>query len=502
MLFNSIEFLFFFPTVVIIYFIIPERYRWVFLTVSSYYFYMCWKAEYILLIIGSTLINFYSGILIEKSVSQTSKRNVFLVNIIFNLGTLFAFKYLNLFSSSVQELLRLFNIFYEVPLINLLLPVGISFYTFIALSYSIDVYRGTRKAEHHLGYFAAYLSFFPQLLAGPIARSTNLLPQFSEKQEFDSQRVSDGLKLMLWGFFKKLVIADRLAILVNQVFNNPHNYEGFTLLLASYFFAVQIYCDFSGYSDIAIGAAKVMGFKLMENFKQPYYATSISDFWNRWHISLSTWLRDYLYLPLAYSLTRKFPNKKYFKIRSDKLIYTSATSITFLLCGLWHGASWTFVIWGAIHGFYLTFAVWTKKLSNKIYSLLRMKKESTFRNVVDIIITFHLVLFAWIFFRANSLNDAIYILNQIILIPPIESLKEIFNLNFGVNIGLRKYDLFVVFYSIIIMETVHLMQRHNKIRNFFSNKPRFIRWAIYYFLIFSILLFGEFNLTEFIYLQF
>lgn len=503
MLFNSYEFLIFFPVVVILYFLIPHRYRWIFLTAASYYFYMSWKAEYVILIIASTLVNFFSGLYIEKLANFKAKKNILLLNLLFNLGMLFAFKYLNFFSSSIQDLLSSINIFYEIPNIQLLLPVGISFYTFIALGYTIDVYKGIRKAENHLGYFAAYLSFFPQLLAGPIARSTSLLPQFSEKHDFDSRRVSDGLKLMLWGFFKKIVIADRLAILVNHVYNNPQNHEGVTLLLATYFFAVQIYCDFSGYSDIAIGAAQVLGFKLMENFKRPYYAASISDFWNRWHISLSTWLRDYLFLPLAYNFTRNMPRKNYLNMPTDKLTYTFATLITFLLCGLWHGASWTFIIWGAIHGFYLIFAVWTKKISNKLYLKFNMKKGSWVRKVFDVVFTFHLVLFAWIFFKANSFPDAFYIITHIF---PLKLDEFIYILSSTgateAALGLTKRGIILVIISIGILEFVHYLQSKGSVRSMLANKPIFVRWAIYYLLILSIISFGEFNMQEFIYFQF
>jgi D-alanyl-lipoteichoic acid acyltransferase DltB (MBOAT superfamily) len=439
----------------------------------------------------------------EKAEKSRTKRNYFIINIFFNLGTLFAFKYLNFFNSSLQHILNNFNIFYDLPLIKFLLPVGISFYTFIALGYSIDVFRGTRKAEYHFGYFAAFISFFPQLLAGPIARSTQLLPQFFENREFDSQRVSDGLKLMLWGFFKKLVIADRLAILVNQVYNTPQNYEGFALLLATYFFAFQIYCDFSGYSDIAIGAAQVLGFKLMDNFKRPYYASSISDFWNRWHISLSTWLRDYLFLPLAYYFTRKMPGKNYLKLRSDKLIYTFSTMITFLLCGLWHGASWTFVIWGAIHGFYLIVAVWTKKLSSNVYTFLKIKKASVLRNAVDIFITFHLVLIAWVFFKANSLSDAVYIITHIFPLKLNDFIMLLSSTGAAETaLGLTKRGLILAIISICILEIVHFLQSRGSVRQILSQKPILLRWAIYYLLIISIISFGEFHMQEFIYFQF
>lgn len=490
MLFNSISFLIFFPTVVVLYFLMPQKYRWVFLLAASYYFYMCWKAEYIVLIIVSTVIDYYAGIKMEQAKEKIKKRRFLFLSLMSNLGLLFTFKYFNFFTNSFESVLNNFNIFYDSPMFKMLLPVGISFYTFQTLSYSIDVYRGERKAERHLGYFALYVSFFPQLVAGPIERSTRLLPQFFEKHEFDSTRVSDGLKLMLWGFFKKVVIADRLSILVNQVYNNVEAHEGVSLLLATYFFAFQIYCDFSGYSDIAIGAAQVMGFSLMDNFNRPYYAKSISEFWKRWHISLSTWFRDYLYIPLGGNRVRKW--RWYINL-----------FVTFLVSGLWHGANWTFVIWGAIHGFYLVFAIWTNKITNRIYSVLKLYQGSKARKIVDVLITFHLVLFAWVFFRANSFNDAIYILGNIF---PL-NIEEFFKLLSSTGatqaaLGLTKRGIILAFLSIGFMEIIHFFQRHRKMRSFLSEKPLIVRWFVYYILIIAIISFGEFRMQEFIYFQF
>ena len=490
MLFNSIEFVFFFPIVVILYFITPHKYRWIFLLAASYYFYMCWKAEYIILIILSTIIDYFAGIMMEKAETISKKRNYLILSLVSNLGLLFSFKYFNFFNTSLQPIFDNFNIFYNSPSFNLLLPVGISFYTFQTLSYSIDVFRGERKAEHHLGYFALYVSFFPQLVAGPIERSTTLLPQFRKKHEFDSQRVSNGLKLMLWGFFKKVVIADRLAILVNHIYNDVYSYEGFPLLLATYFFAFQIYCDFSGYSDIAIGAAQVLGYDLMDNFKRPYFSKSISEFWKRWHISLSTWFRDYLYIPLGGNKVAKW--RWYLNL-----------FLTFLISGLWHGANWTFVIWGAIHGFYLIFAIWTKNITDKIYQLFALTKNSKRKKYIDVLITFHLVLFAWIFFRANSFSDASYILTHLFPLNIGEFISTITSTG-GTQalLGLTKRGLVLAFLSLGFMELIHLFQRHRKMRQFLSDKPLIVRWSIYYALIIAIISFGEFSLQEFIYFQF
>ena len=305
---------------------------------------MCWKPEYIFLILFSTIVDYYCGLKMEGAQNRTYKKLFLTLSLFTNLSVLFAFKYLNFFSDSIRYILNEFNIFYNIPYFNVLLPVGISFYTFQTLSYTIDVYRGQKKAEKHLGVFALYVSFFPQLVAGPIERSTRLLPQLKKENSFDYLRFKNGLLLMLWGFFKKIVIADRLAVLVNTVYNNPIDYQGITLIIATIFFAFQIYCDFSAYSDIAIGASKIMGYDLMKNFNRPYFSKSIAEFWRRWHISLGSWFRDYLYFFLG-------GNKK------GQLIWYKNLMLVFLISGLWHGANWTFVIWGFLHGFYMIFSI-------------------------------------------------------------------------------------------------------------------------------------------------
>ena len=490
MLFNSIHFLLFFPVVVVLYFLLPHKYRWIFLLVASYYFYMCWKAEYIFLIIASTTVDYFAGIKMEEAKSTRRKRLFLMLSLLSNLGLLFTFKYFNFLSDSVHLAFQSINIFYDAPTFKLLLPVGISFYTFQTLSYSIDIFKGKRKAERHLGYFALYVSFFPQLVAGPIERSTRLLPQFFVKQEFSMSNLGDGLKLMMWGFFKKVVIADRLAILVNQVYNHSEMHNGVTLLIATYFFAFQIFCDFSGYSDIAIGAAKVMGFDLMKNFDRPYYSKNISEFWKRWHISLSTWFRDYLYIPLGGNRVNKW--RWYFNL-----------FVTFLVSGLWHGANWTFVVWGAIHGFYLVFAIWTKSIAKWIYKALGLNSKKRIRDIVDVFITFHLVLFAWVFFRANSLQDAIYILSHLFPLQIGEFLDMLQSTGATeVALGLTKKSLILAVLSIGLMEMVHFYQRKKKMKDLLAKQPTLVRWTVYYAFIIIIISFGEFSMQEFIYFQF
>lgn len=338
MLFNSFHFLLFFPLVCLLYYLLPPRLRWVFLLLASYYFYMNWEPVYALLIAGSTLITYGCGLLVERYRGERRKQRLFLLGSLFlNFGILFIFKYYNFLTGSIFSLLSWLGIRFAFPEFTLLLPVGISFYTFQAVGYSLDVYRGDIKPERYLGIYALFVSFFPQLVAGPIERARNLLPQFKEIHRFDETNATQGLKLMLWGYFMKLCVADRLALYVDAVYNNVSEHNGTSLLLASIFFAFQIYCDFGGYSLIAIGAARVMGFSLMENFRRPYFAQSIKEFWGRWHISLSTWFKDYVYIPLGGNRVGRFR-------------HALNLFVTFLVSGIWHGANWTFVLWGGFHG--------------------------------------------------------------------------------------------------------------------------------------------------------
>ena len=402
MLFNSVEFIAFFILITTVFFTIPSRFQWMVLLAGSYVFYMCWKPVYILLIIASTLVDYYCGARMGEA-SHSSRKRYLAISLITNLVLLVFFKYFNFFNDSVREVFQQLNLSYAIPALHILLPVGISFYTFQTLSYSIDVYRGHRAPERHLGRFALYVSFFPQLVAGPIERSTHLLPQFTQTHAFDPDRVSSGLRLILWGFFKKIVIADRLALYVNMVYNDPTGFHGLSLILATYFFAFQIYCDFSGYSDIAIGCARVLGFDLMTNFKQPYFSRSISEFWSRWHISLSTWFKDYLYIPLG--------GNRVVRWRWFLNLY-----VVFLVSGLWHGANWTFVVWGALHGLYLVVGLATADVRARLCD--RLQAPAAWVHLGQIMLTFHAVAFAWIFFRANTLADANYIASHLFSLSP------------------------------------------------------------------------------------
>lgn len=482
MLFNSLHFLIFFPIVVTLYFIIPHRFRWILLLTSSYYFYMSWKAEYAILIMISTLAGYFTSQQIEKA-ETTGKKKLFLsISLIANLGMLFGFKYFNFFNESISRFLQSISIPFHPLTLKVLLPVGISFFTFQTLSYSIDVYRGKIKPEKNLGKFALYISFFPQLVAGPIERAENLLPQLHEKHYFEYKRVTDGLKLMLWGFFKKVVIADRLAIVINTVYNNVGDYTGIPLLLATVFFSFQIYCDFSGYTDIAIGAAQVMGVRLMDNFKRPYHSKSPAEFWRRWHISLSSWFQDYVFNPLYLKISKL----SYLKNWSYKIKHTFSFGATVLiglpLLGLWHGANWTFVLFGAYHGIFVLVYYLTRRWWDKLHYLLRIG------------LTFSIISFSWVFFRANSLSDVVYVLKH---------LFTGWNLNFyQVHLNVSEIGLIITILFIIFMEIVHFLQRHIRMRMFLSDKPIWLRWTVYSVIVLGILIFGEFEGTPFIYFQF
>lgn len=487
MVFNSVKFLFFFVIVITIYFSIPHRFRWIWLLGASYYFYMLWKPLYIFLIVITTLITYYTAIRMGQTDLRSRRKKFLFFSMLSNLGLLFVFKYYNFFNDSLRTLFQDYHLFYRIPSFDLILPLGISFYIFKSLSYTIDVYRGDKAPERHLGFFALYVSFFPQLLAGPIERATRFLPQLREKFAFDYRRVTDGIKLMLWGFFQKMVIADNLATLVDSVYNHPAEYQGIGLLIAIVFYSFQIYCDFSGYSDIAIGAAQVMGFTTMVNFNRPYFSKSIPEFWRRWHISLSTWFRDYLYIPLGGN--RVSIPKWYFNL-----------FFVLLICGLWHGANWTFVVWGGLHGFYLVLSALTQGIRGKIYKTFALDKVPRLHHSLKTLVTFSLVSLAWIFFRAHSISDAIYILSHL-----FTGWQDIFHVDVLIKNPLwdsLKFEWITGLASIGVLILVEWGARHGSMVEMISAKPIWIRWPAYYFILLSILLFGHFGTKQFIYFQF
>lgn len=409
MFFNSLSYLFFLLAVAIVVYIIPGKYQWIWLLICSIFFYYTLLPTYLILFFVLIILNYYLGLAIENS---DIKRNfIFILSICFNIIILAFFKYFGFFQSLVIEIKG--RSVYD-PLLKIILPVGLSFFIFTILSYLIEVKRGTINAERHIGIFAGYLLFFPKIMQGPIEKPGKIIPQFREKKCFNYELVVEGLKLMLWGYFKKLVVADRLAIYVDAVYNNYEQHSGASLLLATIFYSFQIYADFSGYTDIAVGSAKVLGFNLTNNFNRPYFADSIKEFWNRWHITLSVWLRDYLFLPIAVFFTRKIKNTKYFGLPIEKWIFMLATIITFSICGLWHGEGLNFLIWGLLFGIYLTIANWSLSLQKNIRKKLDISKKSKLYRVYGIIITFLLVSFTWIFFRADTTRDALNIIESIL----------------------------------------------------------------------------------------
>ena len=396
MLFNSLAFLIFFPVVTAGYFLLPHSYRKWWLLGASCFFYMSFVPIYIVILAFTIGVDYVAGIWIEKSEGR-KRRWVLIASIVSNLGVLAFFKYFNFLNESIAVAVRSAGFDYGVPDLGILLPIGLSFHTFQSLSYTIEVYRRHQVAERRLGVFALYVMFYPQLVAGPIERPENLLRQIPMPQQFEADRVLQGLRQMLWGFFKKLVIADRCAAVVNLVYQDPGSHDGWTLLLATYLFAMQIYCDFSGYTDIALGAARIMGFRLMVNFRTPYRSSSIKEFWARWHISLSSWFRDYLYIPLGGN--RVVKGRWYFNL-----------FLVFLLSGLWHGANWTYVIWGGLHGGYLVLAIVCAPLLTRFTRISRLDVRPRLQRALNVLVTFHLAVFAWLFFRANSLADAMKVL--------------------------------------------------------------------------------------------
>lgn len=445
---------------------------------------MAFVPIYILILGFTIVIDYFAGIYIENAIGR--KRKIFLViSLIANLGVLVIFKYYNFLNENFTFLFNGFGLDNPMPYLSILLPVGLSFHTFQAMSYTIEVYRGHQKAERHFGIYSLYVMFYPQLVAGPIERPQNLLHQFREKIDFDYDRVTSGLRLMIWGLFKKVVIADRLAVAVDTVYNQPEDYNSLSLIMATVFFTFQIFCDFSGYSDMAIGASRVMGFKLMTNFNNPYQSKSIHEFWQRWHISLSTWFKDYLYIPLGGN--RVAVPRWYLNL-----------FIVFLISGLWHGANWTYVIWGALHGFYLVFGFVTQGFRNKVNSLFNLNKFP----VISILSTFVLVSFAWIFFRANNVSSAIYIAKHIFCDFP-ELLNNMYlGLPVFQDIGLGMKGTLLAFSLIIFLEIVHLIQSKKSISDLFLKQSIYLRWLVYFILFLVILFLGVFEDRQFIYFQF
>ena len=491
MLFNSTEFMIFFPITLILYWIFPKKYRYICLFIASYTFYMFWNPKYALLMGTSTIVTFLSGVLIEK---LKYKRTVVAFSFIINLAILIFFKYFDFLLQNINIVLSAVNIQLINKPFDIILPVGISFYTFQALSYTIDVYRGEIKPEKNIIKYALFVSFFPQLVAGPIERSKNLLIQMENLEKikrFDYDRITEGLTLMLFGYFQKMVIADRAAILVDTVFNGYYEYNSMALILAAVFFAIQIYCDFGSYSLIAIGTAKVMGINLMDNFNTPYFSRSIKEFWGRWHISLSTWFRDYLYIPLGGNRCSNI--RKSFNIL-----------VTFLVSGLWHGANFTFIAWGAIHGIFHIIEEQLKHIKEKYLNRFKIKTNAFSFALIEIIITFIIVDLAWIFFRAETIHDAIHYIKRIFTRIDLWTLFD----GTLYSLGLDVFEMNILIIALFILISFDLINyiRKESIFVFLSKQNLYFRWFVMLFLIFYIIVYGKygagFDPKQFIYFQF
>jgi alginate O-acetyltransferase complex protein AlgI len=488
MLFNSLAFALFFPIVTVLFFVLPHRYRWFLLLLASCFFYMFFKPIYILILFFTIFIDYYAGLWIERETDPQKKKGLLALSIVANVGVLVVFKYYNFIIENLNSAFEAFQVSGHLPILNILLPIGLSFHTFQAMSYTIEVYRGNQKAEKHFGIYALYVMFYPQLVAGPIERPQNILHQFHEVKQFDYENFRSGLLLMAWGFFKKCVIADRLALFVNQVYGNSSDYEGIPLLVAIVFFSFQIFCDFSGYSDIAIGSARCMGYQLMTNFDRPYLAKGISEFWRRWHISLSSWFKDYVYIPLGGNRVSKFR-------------WYSNLIIVFTLSGVWHGANWTFFIWGALHGLYLIIEnelnrSWPSFYLSNNWILLFVKR----------VMVFSLVSFSWIFFRAANVQESLSIITKSFSQIPHQINAILTNhLNSRLHllyISQPAQEFFLALAFISIMIGIHYAQGNQAFEKWILGMRKRNRWSFYYFLVICVVLFGVFNRSEFIYFQF
>lgn len=484
MIFTSREFLIFFPIVCGLFFIASHQRRWLVLLAASYFFYMWWRWEYFVLLLTTTLVAYVTAIQVERQTDPMRKKQIFIAGVMGVLAGLVVFKYTGFLTESINRLLLISETNRQLPILDLILPVGISFYTFQTLSYTIDVYRGQQRAERHFGIFSLYVSFFPQLVAGPIERSTSLLPQFRKQVDFESARVVSGLRLILWGFFKKLVIADNIAPVVDNVYQNPTAYHGLPLIVATLFFAVQIYCDFSGYANIAIGIARVLGFTLMENFRMPYGATSIKEFWRRWHISLSSWFRDYVYIPLGGN-------------KSGQISFSINILIVFLISGLWHGPNWTFVAWGGIHGMALLAQLWTANISRKVFD----QQTLPLPDFLKAVLVQGFVCFAWIFFRAENLTDIQYVIENLFVGVSHQILDFNFWRDFLNSVRIPTHTFVIVSVLSVALYVQHVFAKDTTM-TYVERMPQPARWATYFGMIYSILFVGQVDEQAFIYFQF
>ncbi len=494
MLFNSIDFLLFFPAVVGIYFLFPFKYRWLFLLAASYLFYGVANGWFLLIIILSTLIDYLVGLKMSQFAEKERRKPFLYISLVSNLGTLIIFKYFNFFNDSFRDLFYLLNLDYAISSLNVILPVGISFYTFQTLAYSIDIYNGRGEAEKHFGFFALYVTYFPQLVAGPIERSWSLIPQLKSKTTLTYDNTTNGLKLMVWGFFKKVVIADQIAPMIRFVTDSPEDFYGISVLLCAVLFSYQVYCDFSGYSDIAIGAAQILGVKLMVNFKQPFSAKRLSEFWVRWHISLTTWFKDYVY--------KEWGGGGKNLIKSYQGLF-----LVFFLSGLWHGANYTFLLWGTLNG--LLIIVYAKFRSQifRLYKFFGLGKKTSLKGAVQVFFTVTVFSSFGILFFSNNLSQAATLYFNLSQKWP----STLSNIAFNEN-GSRLHDLYLgynmfqflgVILSLIFMEYIQSIQKQTgSFRQFWDTKGPILRWFGYVSVVMLVILYSFDRETPFVYFQF
>ncbi len=498
MVFNSMDFLLFFPIVIIVYFVFPVRIRYIWLLLSSYYFYMCWNPKYIILILFSTIVTYVTGRVIElikrSQNSDLIKRYLLncciAISCMLNLAMLFYFKYLGFAIFSINRVISIVNLHISVTIPDVILPVGISFYTFQVLGYIVDVYRDEIKAEKNFLKYALFVSFFPQLVAGPIERSKNLLYQVNKPRRFEIESIRQGLLTMSYGLYMKVVVADQLSSIIDPIYNDWIERQGMELMIATILFAFQIYCDFEGYSQMAIGSAQILGFRINQNFRTPYLSTSIQDFWKRWHISLTSWFRDYLYIPLGGN--RKGKLKKYIN-----------TIIIFLVSGLWHGASWHFVIWGGINGIYIVLQDLTKTLRSRLYTLLKIDTETFLWKCFKGFIVFILIDISWLFFRAEGIMQSINILKTIYY---DFNLWYLFSDDFYNIFGSAK-TFSIIIVSLLIVFIIDILHRRGiDLKRYILRQQIIYRWGIYFTIIIGIMFLGaygsDYEQIQFIYFQF
>lgn len=486
MQFNSINFLIFFPFVALCYYIIPQKFKNIFLVIASYFFYMSWNVKYGILLLICTVFSHFIALAIER---YKSKKAIMITGIIVSASILVYYKYFNFILKNINTLFVKIGIALSIPKFDIIMPIGISFFTFQIIAYIVDVYKGKEKAEKNFIRYALFVSFFPKISQGPIERASDFMHQLYDKHRFDIENIKKGILLMLWGYFKKLVIADRAAIFVSDIFDHYVHYSGAYILVATLFFTIQIYCDFSGYTDIALGAARIMGFRLKQNFKNPYFASSIADFWRRWHISLTSWLRDYIYIPLG--------GNRCGDLRRDFNIM-----ITFLISGLWHGASWSYIFWGGLNGVYQIIGRHTAGMKEKIYKLLHINTKCESFRLLKIFVTFMLVNISWLFFRAPGLQDGFWMVKQIFTKFDAASLISYKQYTFGIDFK----DIAVMIIAIIILLMVETLSEKHDVYAIFERQNMLAKWVAVYVLFFAVIIFGvygaSYSASAFVYFQY